>query len=333
LFSSKKLLSGIVSIIVFVFLLAGCGSNETKETKGAGAVESTPSPSAKASESPGTSAVSAVRKYKDSKGREVEIPVHPQRIAYVGSDPGDLFALGVRPLGASLSVIGTQVAYPDLLEGIEDIGYPADLEKVMSLDPDLILFSDWDDAAITPLEKIAPTVGIGEASTFERMDLYADILGKQAEAEAFKGGYEAKAAAVKEKLKSVLPEGENASATVLLQLGKDLYVMGHQGLSVTLYETLGFVPPKQVRKLIDAGERFAGISAEVVADYAGDEIFVLTDDSEETAKETKGLLESPIWATLSAVKNERVHVLDSRWNFDDPVTRDRLLDELEITME
>lgn len=270
---------------------------------------------------------SAAKKYIDSKGREVEVPAQPRRIVYVGSDPGDLIALGVKPLGASLSVIGTQVVYPDLLQGIEDIGYPANLEKVTALDPDVILFSDWDEKAIDALARIAPTAVIEGTGTFDRVRKIAEAIGKTAEADDFIASYEAKAEQIKTRLK--LADGSGATATVFLQMGKSLYVMGHQGLSVTLFDALGFRPADKVKQLIDKGERFAEISAEVLPDYAGDEIFVLSNGQDETKQELDRLLAGNTWRTLPAVKKGRVHQMDSQWNFDDPITRDRLLDELQ----
>lgn len=51
----------------------------------------------------------------------VEIPVNAKRIIFTGSDLGDLLALDVKPVGADLSIIGDQIAYPELLDGIEDV--------------------------------------------------------------------------------------------------------------------------------------------------------------------------------------------------------------------
>jgi hypothetical protein len=36
----------------------------------------------------------------------------------------------------------------------------------------------------------------------------------------------------------------------------------------------------------------------------------------------------PGWRGMNAVKEGRLHVADSSWNYDDPITRDRLLPAL-----
>ncbi len=328
--TNQKLL--YVSLLILLVLLSACGSNADKNgspgaasTASAFSSEGSDKPSASPAASPSSSA--ATRKITDAKGREVEIPTDPQRIVYVGSDPGDLLALGVKPIGASLSVVGSQVAYGDQLEGIADVGYPANLEKVTAQDPDLILFNDWDDQGLPPLEKIAPTVVIAENGGFDRMLEIAGVLGKKSAADEYIAAYDEKVKQTKELLAQKGRQGK--SATVVLLMGKSMYVMGHQGLSVSLYDALGYAPPAKVQSLIDADERFAEISVEVMPDYIGDELYMLKDEADETKAQAEALFTSTLWKSLPAVKNGQVHAMDSRWNFDDPVTRNLLLDELQ----
>lgn len=329
----KRYSSLLCTAILIVLLLAACGSSTNNSSEAANA-SATANPAQTAESAQATAAqtagTGATRSFTDAKDRQIEIPADPQRIVYIGSDPGDLLALDVKPAGASLSVIGTQVAYPDLLEGIEDVGYPPSLEKIVALNPDLILYNDWDESAIESVSAIAPMVVIGEGGTFERLRQIAHALGKQELAEQKITEYETKAAAVRDQLKLDLGSGD--TATIYLQLGKTLYVMGHQGISVSLYDMLGFKPSAKVQELMDKDERFAEISAEVLADYAGDEVFVLGDETAETTAAMQELTEGPIWKTIPAVKNGHVYVTDSKWNFDDLITRTRLLEELPVLM-
>ncbi|KAI7250969.1 hypothetical protein KC345_g11606, partial [Hortaea werneckii] len=222
-------------------------NNTSNAAPAATAAASEPAASPAATESD----TAVTRMYKDYKEREVEIPTAPQKIVYVGSNPGDLLALGVKPIGASLSVIGTQVAYPDLLEGIEDVGYPFSPEKVLSLSPDLIIFDDWDETGIEALSQIAPTVVVGLDGTFpteERVRQLAELFGRTEQADAWFNAYKAKVASVKAQLN--LTEGETAAS--LLVLGSDLYIMGNKGLNETLSGQLGFQPTEGVPKLLAA---------------------------------------------------------------------------------
>lgn len=328
-------LTMLCTFLLLMLLLSACSGNANNSRNAAPSADSKDTTQTLASSaSPAvaeTAASGKTRKFTDSKGREVEIPVNPQKIVYVGSDPGDLIILGVKPVGASLAVIASQVAYPDLLEGIEDVGYPSSPEKILSLNPDLIIFSDWDEKALEPLSSIAPTVVIGEGSTYTRLRQIADVLGKQDIAEQKIAEYEATATNVKEKLKLTLKSSE--TATVFLQLGKTLYVMGHQGISVSLYDMLGFSPDPKVQEMIDKDERFSEISEEVLPSYSGDVIFVLGDKTEETSAALNSLLNSAVWKSIPAVKNGQTYYVDSKWNFDDLVTRTRLLEELPKLMD
>ncbi|MEK4850971.1 ABC transporter substrate-binding protein [Paenibacillus sp. FSL H7-0756] len=325
--SLKKLILPL-TLLLFTLILASCGKPDNATTASAptpaATSQSTIAP--EASQAAVTEAA-ATRKYTDYKKREVEIPTQPQKIVYVGSNPGDLLALGIKPIGATLSVIGTQVAYPDLLEGIEDIGYPFSPEKILTLSPDLIIFDDWDETGIESLSQIAPTVVVGLDGTFpteERVRQIAELFGITGQADTWFNNYKTKVASVKQQLN--LTEGD--TATSLLVLGSELYIMGGKGLNETLYGQLGFKPAEGVQKLVDASERFVTISDEVLPQYIGKHMFLLTDTSSKTVARQNALMDSGLWKAIPAVKEGRVYTLDSKYNFDDPITLDRLLDEI-----
>lgn len=311
--------------------LAACGSGSQK-TSG----EESASPSSAAIQTAGTgasptaSAKPQSRSYTDSKGHTATIPAEPKRVIYTGSDLGDLFALGVKPVGAALGIIGNQIAYPELLEGIQDVGdVQGDLEKILSLNPDLILMdsggSYYEEGGYEALSKIAPTVTYERLSTNERLLALGEILGKKQQAEKWIADFGVKAAEVRKKLGT----GSGETATVFLQLGKDMYVMGNKALAATLYETLGFKPaPKVKQELIDKNEAFANISIELLPEFAGDWLFVLTDESVQ-ARTAKDSFASSAWFnSIPAVKNKKVSYVPTKWNFDDPITKERLLDAL-----
>ncbi|WP_141501306.1 ABC transporter substrate-binding protein [Paenibacillus luteus] len=309
-------------------LLSACGSNAEKTNTNVNA------PTVQASNTTnnkGTgSSEPATRMYTDSKGHQVEIPTKAVRVIYTGGELGDLLAIDVKPVGAALGIIGDQIAYPELIEGISDVGdLLGDLEKVTALDPDLILLdsggSYYEENAFDQLSKIAPTITYDRLSTNERLRVFGDIFGKQAEAEQWISNYDAKAKDVVSKLNI----NTDVTASVFLQLGKDFYIMGNASLGSTVYETLGFSPSAKVKEeLIDKGEAFANISSEVYADLAGEWMFVLTDDDETTRAAADSFTNEPLWKAIPAVKNGKVYYLNTMWNFDDAITKERLLDEL-----
>ncbi|WP_168120055.1 ABC transporter substrate-binding protein [Paenibacillus sp. HB172176] len=323
-----------VMVLFSAICLAACGNSNNSESAPSETAGATVNPSGQ-EETPTPSEESATRSYTDSKGHTVEIPTNPQRIVYTGSDLGDMLALGVKPVGAALGVIGDQIAYSDLIDGIEDVGdLLGDAEKVLSLNPDLILLDGggtyYEESAYETLNKIAPTVTYERLATSERLLGLADIIGKRQEAEQWISDFEGEAAETIEKMG--LQGGD--TATVFLQLGTDLYVMGNKGFGTLLYETLGYEPAPQVKKeLIDKGEAFINVSKELLAEFAGDEVFVLTDQDEAGRAASDSIFSTGTWNAIPAVQAGHVHYVATMWNFDDPITKERLLDMLQTIFQ
>lgn len=96
----------------------------------------------------------------------IEIPADPQRIVTIGNATMPFIDLGGEPVGVTEASASELVSIPAeqkaAYEGAVNIGSEEiDLEKLASLEPDLILVqfhsSDWDEVG-TKLESIAPTV-------------------------------------------------------------------------------------------------------------------------------------------------------------------------------
>lgn len=312
-----KKINGWSLILCMGILLAACG-NSTAST--------TTTPPSTSSSNTEAEAVATTQSFTDFKNNKVDIPNKPERVIYIGGDLGDLLALDFKPVGASLQVIADQVVYSDLLDGIEDIGEPANMEKVANLNPDLILLDGGGlyDNIYESLTKIAPTVQLERKQTYDRLRTLGDILGKSNVAEQWITTYETKAKQVVSQLQS----HPGDTATVFLQLGKDMYVMGDKGFATTLYNILQFKPSTGVEKMIADKEDFAQISEEALSDYAGQWIFILNDGNAASDANTQKMLQSAIWQAIPAVKENHVYMLNSTWNFDDPITRERMLDEL-----
>ncbi|MBN2982527.1 ABC transporter substrate-binding protein [Cohnella algarum] len=330
----RRFFAVLCAAIVSSVLLASCGSQPNNAANPASTAGAQASASLPPQQSASAEAELQTRTYTDSKGHTVEIPVRPQRVVYTGGEPGDILALGVKPVGAALGIIAEQVAYPDMLEGIADVGdLLGDLEKVAALEPDLILLdsggSYYEEGAFENLSKIAPTVTYDRLSTNERLRVFGDLLDKKRGAEDWIAGYEEKSAKVRERLGA----SSEATATVYLQLGTDLWLMGDSGFAATLYGTLGYAPaPKVKAEMIDQNQSFAQVSSELLPDYAGDWLFVLTDQDETARAATDSFASAAVWKSIAAVENGQVFYIPTKWNFDDAITKERLLDELPVIM-
>lgn len=313
--------------ILLLAVLAGCGNNGAAETGSPAVQEAVPTANTSAAMEP------AVRHYTDSLSREVELPGQPQRII------AHYFAPEITALGASM--IGTNYLNAELsltdeqLKGIEDIGSDGinpDLEKTMSVNPDLMIVPDFlEPDTVAALEKIAPTVVMSYSEDpFTRLRKLGEVTGLQEAAEQWISGYEAKAEQKRLELQPYLKQGETASAFILHE-DKKLYVYGTARLGPTMYEALGFKQPAKLKELFadDPSVLWKEISLEVLADYAGDRVFfVTTSGGEESVQEVKDLLNGPVWNSVPAVKNGHAYVVDTRWALNDPLTLDWLLDEM-----
>lgn len=264
--------------------------------------------------------------YSTQTGEQTEIPAQPQRVIYLGSALGDLLAMDIPVVGANL--IHADGSYMEgKLDGIEDVGNPGDLEAITALQPDLILNGYTQDAdRNTAFTKIAPTIPFNSALPFkERVHELGKIFGKQDEAEKWITAFDTQAEAMWDKLQ--LADGE--TATIFLQLGKQLYVMGNRSLGVVLYGEHGFaIPPDIQENIVDNNQTFIELSEELLPEYAGDHLFVLVLDNEESQTESDRLLQSTLWKSLPAVQQGRVYTASAEWNTDNLLALEQLLDEL-----
>ncbi|WP_025844412.1 ABC transporter substrate-binding protein [Brevibacillus agri] len=310
-----------------VLLLTACGTANTNTSNSN--TTATPLPTAETTaEKPST------RSYKDVLGRTVEIPAAPEKII-AHFYAAELKALNVPMIGTNF--MNAKLALTDeQLKGIEDIGgdgLSPNLEKTLSLKPDLILVPDFlEQDDVEALSKIAPTVAISySADVFTRLRTLAEIVGKPETAENWIQAYEKKAAEKLALVQSRIGKGETASAFILYAADKQLYVYNKQRLGPTMYDAFGFTMPPKVSQLFSSepDSLWKNISMETLPDYAGDWIFLVSsDDTEESKKAVEELLKSPVWKSLPAVKNGKAYVVDKRWGMNDPLTLDWLLDEM-----
>ncbi|UKS29326.1 helix-turn-helix domain-containing protein [Paenibacillus sp. HWE-109] len=260
-------------------------------------------------------------------GSQIELPLQNSRIVVIGYALGNLLTLGVRPVGADLTVIGKQVVYRNELQHIMDIGPREDLERIKALAPDFIFYCNTVETAATPISQIAPTLVLDrEDANFEQLRLMAAVLGKRPHAEKWIKNYKSKSKALWNQYR--LDIKANETVTVIVIVDGRLYVMGNHGLSFTLHHPLAFKPSEKVRAMMEMGVEYQEISAEMIAAYAGDRLFLLVGEDQISLDSAKLLIISPLWRELAPVQNNLVYLMDAKWNYDDSITLERLLNVL-----
>ncbi len=275
-----------------------------------------------------------MRVYKDYRGHETEIPTSPKRVIFHGESFGDLLAIGVDAVGGGFPWIEGSV-FEDRVKNVEDVGLPINLEKTLELKPDLIIISDTDEKIYDQLSKIAPTVVFDTFLPIEdRIPELGDILGKKQEAEEWLGEYDKKVETMWTDLieSGTIKEGETASV-LTHYFGNRLFVMAGTGLSQVLYDPHGFKPLSKIQDAVDAQKGFEEISMEVLSQYAGDRIFILTPQVEESRQSVNNMVNSDLWKELPAVKSGHVYTIDILKSSSDATTREWLLEELPRLMK
>lgn len=270
--------------------------------------------------------VGQTRQFKDWTGHTVNVPVTPQRVIYHGEVTGDLVALGVIPVGI-LRQEG--MVFDDQVADSEDVGFPFSVEKALGLNPDLIIFSNSDEAQYDQISKIAPTVTFNSFATLEeRIRTLGDLLNKKQEAEDWiTANQTATEEMWKQLRKNGLKEEETASVFTMYP-GNRLFVMAGAGLPQLLYGKDGMKPTPEIQKLLDEGMGFAEISTEKMIEIAGDRIFVLEPVTNDAKRSTKELMDSPVWKNLPAVKAGKVYHFDIVKASGDAMSREWLLKQL-----
>lgn len=175
----KKVALLITACILFLLVLAGCGQGKTQVSTEA------------SDEKQSTQIVI------DDMGRKIEIPRSPQRIICFRSDEvGTLFAIG-----AGDKVVGrpSYEAFPEEARKVPDVGIPGgpvpkpDIEKVLSLKPDLILMTTsiqlqgQSKELLEELENLNLKVIVFDVprtveENIEKMKKIGQIVGKEKEA-------------------------------------------------------------------------------------------------------------------------------------------------------
>ncbi|WP_342533583.1 AraC family transcriptional regulator [Lysinibacillus sp. FSL K6-0057] len=260
----------------------------------------------------------------DSFGREIHVPKDATRIVTDGKFTlGELLVLGISPIGAAISVMKNSLIYHNKLRNIHSVGYWVDPDKIAQLQPEILLLSYFHpEQDLQKLDAIAPTVILdSKFSLFERLRYIAKLFERSTTAEKWITTYEDKVRVVRRQLADAYVAGETAA--VYLKLGEKFYIMGQNGLAASLYESLGFRPSAKVMHLIEQKQAWIEIQQHQMNHYAGDRNFILA-----APQELQTVANCPQIAALTELTLGKTHIIDYTWNYDDPITRGRLLEVL-----
>ncbi|MFJ5789678.1 iron-hydroxamate ABC transporter substrate-binding protein [Lysinibacillus sp. NPDC097162] len=293
----KKWLLPMFMIVVLV--LAACGNkedNSKKEDEGA-------------NESSSAETIT----YQSETG-PIEVPANPKRVVVLSSFVGDLLQLGVNVVG----IDSWAADNPNFKDAIKDavVVENTDIEKIIELDPDLIIGLNGIENA-DKLAEIAPTVlfTYGKVDYLQQFIEIGKVVNKEDEATKWVADFKERAAKAGSEIKAKI--GENATVTVAEMFNKQMYVYGDnwgRGTEI-LYQEMGLNMAEKVKEDALKPGYFA-ISTEVLNEYAGDYVIFSTFNGEETTIENAGW-----YKDLDAVKNGHLfEVNGNAFYFNDPIT-------------
>ncbi|MGW9530926.1 ABC transporter substrate-binding protein [Paenibacillus terrae] len=310
-------------VVLLTVVLGACENADTRnQTNG----------KTSTNDSSGQSKTVAMREYTDAAGNKINIPVNPQRVVttqYLDA----ILALGVKPVGAASHLLEGEYL-KGKIDGIADIGNPTNVEKVLKLQPDLIITTeDTTPEVKEQLEKIAPTVVVsfGAGDVFKQFRDVAAVLGKDQEAERWIANLDKKAAEGRKKLAGKFKKDE--TITIYMTYGKDvLRVYGARNVGHVIYRSLELNPPEYIRQKLAKDPNFNfvydSISMEKLPELSGDRIIMLVYDEETKDGILKEIEQSALWKNLPAVKNHKVYFIKADpWFTYSPLAIDKSLDE------
>jgi len=284
----------------------------------------------------------SLKQFSEEKCRVVEhmmgktcIPIHPQRVVTLWSDIlGNSLALGVKPVGA------TQADYPfpgyfqGKASGVEYIGnnFNPDIEKILLLNPDLILTNSWAEKnhnSYNKLSRIAPTVVLDFPEPLERdwkkmlKDL-AIVLGKTKEFNQLVDQYNQRVENLKQALGDRRHELQISVANASPQFG--IWVYGEKHPVGRVLNDIGLQRPPSQR-----GDFYYidNISEEVLSMIDGDVLFFLVSRKQDSQEMLDRLRKNPLWQQLKAFQNNKIYfVSEEHWHSFNYLSINAVIDDL-----
>ncbi len=251
-----------------------------------------------------------------------EVPY--KRIVAIGYSLGDLLSLGIKPVGADVEIIGKRGLYWDAIKDVEDVGLLGEPAKIRELHPDLIVHSGFRQDWVDELASIAPTVLIDRYEpVYSRIMQLAELVNRQKFAEQWIYRHRTASKRMWENLAEHVDVKQTASVFSIVE--GNLYVMSMKGFGVTVYHPDGMQPPPKVKEMIQAGIPFQLTRLEHARAYESDIHFFLMDNDPRTIGLYRELMHLPYWNSKHA---DQIIVSENKYNFDDPLTMDKLLIEL-----
>lgn len=258
---------------------------------------------------------------------ETKVPLNPKRLVALDSCALDhALALGVKPVGAPHDFFADSPYLKGKVEGIEDIGSPANLEKVLALKPDVILGVTYDNGKIYNLSsQIAPTILVesnGGKEWREALPLFGEVLGKPDAAKQALADYYARI----EKFKTQMGDRLKKIEVSLINLYPEGYGLYQEDTFAGLILKDAGLPRPPSQSLSVKGQVI--ISQERIPDIDGDVLFIPNTDKFDMQKLLDQLQKHPLWSRLDVVQQGKVYKVGIYWFSCSSLAANAVIDDL-----
>jgi iron complex transport system substrate-binding protein len=272
------------------------------------------------------------------------IPNNPERIVALDMGVVEMMLLnGKTPVGSASWLLSEMPVllpqYAETLSTIPGLGYPAELETVTSLKPDLILATDGA-IDVELASKIAPVV-VGSFEVNERwktgIGFWSEVLGEQELYERMVENYDTRVA----ELQALIGNPQELEVSVISASTYGIWLWMPDTAPGYILQDVGLARPEAQSYLtgkskeVYGADQYVTVTLERVDTLEGDVMFYFTyesTDSEAADKEAvflKDLTQQPLWQSMQVVKNEKAHFVPGYWwRSQTYLLANRVLDDL-----
>jgi len=258
-----------------------------------------------------------------------KVPTNPKQIVALDFYAIEsLLAMDIEPQGVIPPDSKPHLQKP--LQDIPKVGLPINVEKVLQLQPDLILGSTYSEDIYDQLSQIAPTILAeydGSDSWKEIHQTVGEAVNQREKAEQVLADYRSRLERLREKLGN---RADTIEISVIRIYPDRISLIQKGSFSGSILEDANLPRPPSQR----SSEVGRHISKEQLSLADGDVIFVWNHtNTEQERRKTKSVIQElqvdPLWSKLEAVQQGKVYQVNGgHWIGSGPIAANLVIDDL-----
>lgn len=265
------------------------------------------------------------------------IPQHPQRIVVMDQESLEiLVALGLQPIATTLPnrVGSKETLLASRVGSMVNLGKEGqpNLEKIVQLQPDLILGMFILPQYYQVLSRIAPTVSVAYSQTGwqETLKQTAAIVHRQAEGDRLLAEYQQRV----EQLQRQFSQTVDRLNVSIMRFYTDVHLtqfLNHKSFAVSVLDDIQglSIPPQQqqMKQIPNSDWGYVNVSLEQLEILEADVLLIALDPGAEES--FHHYASSQLWQRLEVVQRQRVQFVDSGyWIFGNVLSAQAILDDV-----